>query len=92
MAPNLSSPSKPKITLTLNRNLVQQIDGFIELNGLRSRSQVVEAALRLWIQEQARQKLDHETETYYAALAKSERQEEQQWDQIAAQAAHRLWE
>ncbi len=92
MAANLSSLSKPKITLTLNRNLVQQVDTFLGTNGFRSRSQVVEAALRLWLQEQTRQALDQATEIYYRALSKSERQEEQHWNQVAAQSAKSLWE
>lgn len=84
--------SKAKITITLSPDLVRQLDALLSPPEARSRSQVVEEALRRWLQEYTEKKLERQVEQYYRSLSKAERQEDKQWTKIAAKSAKRLWD
>ncbi len=86
-----SRATKTKITVTLSNDLVHQLD---QLPGTetRSRSHVVEQALRRWLEEYKQRELDSQVEEYYLSLSKAERQEDKEWTKIAAKSAKRLWD
>jgi metal-responsive CopG/Arc/MetJ family transcriptional regulator len=91
--PTIASPApKAKITLTLSKDLVQQIDELVKSPRARSRSQLVEDAIRRWLHEHAREELERQTEAYYLSLSEAEREEDREWTETAAQAAGPLWE
>ncbi len=91
--PAIASPApKAKITLTLSRDLVQQIDELLQSPGARSRSQLVEDAIRRWLREHAKEELERQTEAYYLSLSEAEQEEDREWTETAAQAARPLWE
>ena len=83
--------TKTKITVTLSHDLVHQLDR-LPNTAARSRSQVVEEALRRWLEEYKQRELDSQVEEYYLSLSKAERQEDKEWTKIAAKSAKRLWD
>lgn len=86
-----SRTTKAKITVTLSPDLVRQLDAFTQTPTARSRSQVVEEALRQWLQERLRRDLESQTEQYYRSLSPTAQQEDHEWATIAAQAASGFW-
>ncbi len=83
--------TKAKITVTLSRDLVRQLDR-LPNTAARSRSQVVEEALRRWLEEYKQKELECQVEEYYRSLSEAERQEDKEWARIAAKSAKRLWD
>jgi len=85
-------PPKTKITITLNPELVRQIDALLDSPQAGSRSRLVEEAIRRWLREEAQQELERQTEEYYQSLSEAERKEDKEWSNIATRSARRLWE
>ena len=92
MASKTSSSVKVKVTASLDAELVKDIDEFLKESSDRSRSQLIEDALRKWQQEQKRQEIESQVEEYYLSLSKKERNEDRNWGEIATQSAGHLWE
>ena len=92
MTPLLEHSSRRKVTVTLSPDLVREIDAIVEDAKGGSRSQLVEAALRRWLQDHARKALERQTEAYYRSLSAAERKEDRQWTRAAARSAKRLWD
>jgi len=91
--PTISARSKKsKITVTLSSDLVHQIDQLLDSPEARSRSHLVEEAVRRWLRDQAQKDLERRTEEYYLSLSKAERKEDQQWSKIAARSGKCLWD
>jgi len=82
---------KKKITVTLSHDLVRQLDR-LPYTAARSRSQVVEEALRRWLEDYKQMDLERQVEEYYHSLSKSERQEDKEWTGITAKSAARHWD
>lgn len=82
---------KAKVTVTLNSDLVRQIDQLLDSPEASSRSQLIEEAVRRWLRDQAQIELERQTEEYYLSLSKAERNEDQEWSKIAARSAKHLW-
>jgi metal-responsive CopG/Arc/MetJ family transcriptional regulator len=89
--PTPSHPSKAKITVTLDPEVVRQLDALLEAPGARSRSQLVEEALRRWLEERIQREIERKTEEYYRSLSPTEQAEDEEWTTIAVEAAERLW-
>ena len=87
----ISRHSKTKVTVTLNPELVRQLDELSDTPKAGSRSSLVEEAVRVWLYDQAQKDLERQTEEYYLSLSKAERKEDKQWSKIAARSARRLW-
>ena len=85
------SSVKVKVTASLDAELVKAIDESVKNLNARSRSQLIEDILRTWHKEQKMRELESQVEEYYLSLSNEEREEERQWDEIAAQSAHHLW-
>jgi metal-responsive CopG/Arc/MetJ family transcriptional regulator len=88
---NLRS-QKAKITITLSNDLVHQIDQLLDSPEASSRSQLIEEAVRRWLDDRAQKELERQTEEYYLSLSKAERNEDQEWSKLAARSAKRLWD
>ena len=82
---------KTKITVTLSSDVIRRLDALAETPEVRSRSQLVEEALRRWIEERARGELESQTEEYYRSLSQAEQAENKEWSVIAAESARQLW-
>ena len=82
---------KSKVTVTLSQDIVRELDGLIPSLEGRSRSQLVEIAIREWLHDRAQRELEQQTEAYYRSLSKAERKEDKQWTTVAARSARKLW-
>ena len=90
--PTISTRSpKTKVTVTLSLDLVRKLDELLHAPETGSRSQVIEEALRRWLDDQAKEELERQTEAYYHSLSKAERREDRQWSQVAGHSAKHLW-
>jgi len=87
-----SRVTKAKITLTLSPDVVRQLDALAQTPQARSRSQLVEEALRRWLDERVQEDIERQTEEYYRSLSPAEREEGKEWATLAAEAAGRLWD
>ncbi|MBI2883219.1 MAG: ribbon-helix-helix protein, CopG family [Candidatus Methylomirabilis oxyfera] len=83
---------KLKITVTLSPDVVTQLDALLDLSGNRSRSLLVEEALRRWFREHTRKQIEHRVEEYYRSLSKVERKEDEAWSKTSARSAKHLWD
>jgi metal-responsive CopG/Arc/MetJ family transcriptional regulator len=83
---------KTKITVTLSRDLVRKLDELLDAPEASSRSQLVEEALRRWLDDQLKEELERQTEEYYHSLLQAERKEDHQWSKIAGRSAKHLWD
>ncbi|MGA7874837.1 MAG: ribbon-helix-helix domain-containing protein [Desulfoferrobacter sp.] len=92
MTSKSAASAKVKVTASLNPGLVKQIDEFVKETNADSRSQLIEDALEKWCREQKRRKIEKQIEAYYLSLSNDERQEDRDWDQIAAESAASAWE
>ena len=92
MASKGTSSVKVKVTASLDAELVKAIDEFLKESRDRSRSQLIEDALRKWQKEQKRQEIESQVEEYYLSMSKEERAEDRNWSEIATQSARHLWE
>lgn len=91
MPTTLARSHKSKITVTLSNDVVRQIDKLLDSPEAGSRSQLVEEAVRRWLQDQSQKELERQTEEYYLSLSEREGNEDRQWAKIAARSAKRLW-
>jgi metal-responsive CopG/Arc/MetJ family transcriptional regulator len=92
MPSKTSSSVKVKVTASLDAELVKAIDEFLKESGDRSRSQLIEDALRKWQKGQKREEIESQIEEYYLSLSDKEREEDRNWREIATQSAHHLWD
>lgn len=83
---------KLKITVTLDSDLVRQIDDLLGSPETRQRSRLVEEALRTWLAERARKETERQVEEYYRSLSGAERKENADWARAAARSARRAWD
>ena len=77
---------KAKISVTVRSDLLSEID---QLAGRRGRSTVVEEALSWWLRRRKQAALDRAIESYYQALAVSERREDQDWAALGDETVRR---
>ena len=83
--------TKAKVTVTLSPDVVRRLDALRQGREARSRSQLIEEALRRWLEERVQKDLERQTEEYYRSLSPAEQEEDKEWSAIAAEAATRLW-
>jgi metal-responsive CopG/Arc/MetJ family transcriptional regulator len=88
----LPHSGKVKVSTSLDGELVRAIDEVLKKSKACSRSQLIEDVLRSWYKEQKKRELESQIEQYYLSLSDEQQQEDRDWDQLAANSAHRLWE
>jgi len=87
-----SSSAKMRITASLDAELIKAIDEFLEKDKTRSRSQLIEEALRNWYKQKKKRELERQIEEYYLSMSHEERKQDKEWNEIAAQSARHFWE
>ncbi len=92
MEANTAFTRKVKVTASLDADIVKGMDDYIEKFNLRSRSHLIENALRAWHKEAKKRILEKQVEAYYSAISAEEWEEDRQWRETAAQSAAGLWE
>lgn len=91
MPPVTDRSPKSKITVTLSPDVVRQLDALLDSEN-RSRSRLVEEALRRMLEEQAQKEIERRVEDYYRSLSKAERKENKAWSKTSARSAKHLWD
>ncbi len=84
--------AKVKVTISLDEEIVRELEVQRAEGGWRSRSDAIGRALAGWLEECRRAKLDLETEAYYRSLTDEERQEDAEWAAVAAESAGLTWD
>ncbi len=86
-----TSSARVRVTVTVAPDLLRRLSRLPPGTRPRSRSQVVEEALRLWLREHARRHLESQIEEYYLSLPASEQREDKEWAALAAESAAKAW-
>lgn len=76
-----------KVTLTLPAPILDVVDQYVTAHPGTTRSGVCAAALQDWLKAEQ----DAQIERYYTDLSVEERQEDEDWNQVAARSAADLW-
>jgi Arc/MetJ-type ribon-helix-helix transcriptional regulator len=74
--------SKSRLSVTVAKDVLDDIERSLRTGGFRSRSAVVEAALRTW----AARERDAQIHAYYDNLTSEERAEDLQWAELGYEA------
>jgi metal-responsive CopG/Arc/MetJ family transcriptional regulator len=80
--------AKAKISVTVHPALLESAE---QLAPGASRSEVFERALEHWVRHARSASLAKETEAYYPAQRDDERQEDEQWAELAAAHIDESW-
>jgi len=83
---------KVKVSLTLDRSLVAEIDRRARQAPRPNRSQIVEQALRAWVRASKRDGFDDEIEAYYRALRREEVAEDSAWAELGDETVRTSWD
>lgn len=83
--------AKVKVTISVDQEIVRELEAHGAEHGWRSRSDAVGRALAEWLEGSRRAKLDREIEAYYRSLTDEERQEDAEWATLAAESAGLTW-
>lgn len=86
-----TSSARVRVTVTVAPDLLRRLSRLPLSGRPRSRSQVVEEALRLWLREHARRDLESQIEEYYRSLSPSDREDDRKWTALAAKSAAKAW-
>jgi len=81
-----------KVSLTLDERIVQAVDRVAAKQDRPNRSEVVERALKLWMQELKQLKLAQEIEEYYRSLTPEEIEEDAEWAGLGVESVGRSWD
>jgi len=82
-------PSKAKVSVSVNRNLLREAD---RLGGRMTRSQIFEHALAAWVRRRGQADLDQAIERYYGSLSAAERREDEDWASLGDEMLRRGWD
>lgn len=80
-----------KVSLTLDQDVLAEVDREAARAARPNRSEVVERVLRAWSRERRREVLDEEIEAYYRSLTADEQAEDAAWAAIGDEAARDGW-
>lgn len=81
--------AKAKISVSIDRSVLAQLDR--RLQGARSRSEIVERALKRWLAEGRRRQLDEEIAAYYREREAQEQAEDEEWAGLSARQLEKSW-
>ena len=84
--------AKSKVTITLSADLVRKLDALTHSTKESSRSQIIEEAIRKWLNNQNQKEIERQTEEYYRSLSKAELKENKEWTKIATRSAKKIWD
>ena len=76
--------SKTKITVSLDRSLVEQVDRRVKSSAGETRSSVIARAVEAWTEAQHGLELERATEEYYRSLTGREKAEDRAWAGLSA--------
>jgi len=80
--------AKTKVSVTIETSVLERVDRVSEG---RSRSEIVERALKRWLTEKRRRELDEEIATYYSDRRQDELAEDRDWAELSASQIRKTW-
>lgn len=79
---------KTKVSVTIEQSVVERVD---RLSGGLSRSEIVERALKRWLNERRRLELEDEIAAYYLERREEESVEDRKWAELGARYIEKTW-
>ena len=86
----MGTAKKAKVSVTIDSDLLAEIDAFADRSGIGNRSNVIELWLRRASREQAGKRLDEETAAYYTRLTAAEARDDAEWTAASTDELARL--
>jgi metal-responsive CopG/Arc/MetJ family transcriptional regulator len=80
--------AKTKVSVTVDAAVLAQVDQFSEG---ASRSEIVERALKRWLNDRRRRDLEDQIAAYYLSQRDDERREERDWARLSADQIRKTW-
>ena len=80
--------AKMKISVTIDKSVIERVDRFSKD---RSRSDVVERALKRWLTDRRRRQLEDEITAYYSDRREEERLEDEEWAWLGTRHLDKSW-
>ena len=87
---SINTMRKAKLTITISSDLSSEIDEIAKGRGT-PRSQLMEEILRDWLSVSKKKAIEKEIKTYYLSLTEEEKKENEEWTEVAAESAERIW-
>lgn len=81
---------KEKVSITISRDVLQQVDAYAAQQGIGNRSQVIELWLRQMARQQRARQLEKDTIDYYESLTNAELVEDVDWASVSTAELARL--
>jgi metal-responsive CopG/Arc/MetJ family transcriptional regulator len=80
--------AKTKVSVTIETSVLERVD---RVSDGRSRSEVVERALKRWLNEKRRRELEEEIAAYYSDRREDELEEDRAWAELSAKQIRKTW-
>jgi len=79
---------KAKVSVTIEQSVLERVDRF---SAGKSRSEIVERALKRWLNERRRLKLEEQIAAYYADRQEEDSVEDREWAELSARQVGKTW-
>ena len=79
---------KAKVSVTIEQSVLERID---RISAGRSRSEIVERALKRWLNERRRLELEEQIAAYYADRQEEASIEDREWAELSASQVGKTW-
>lgn len=79
---------KTKVSVTIETSVLERVD---RLSDGKSRSEIVERALKRWLNERRRVELDEQIAAYYRDRQQDELAEDREWSELSAKQIGKTW-
>ena len=79
---------KTKVSVTIEQSVLERVDRVSEG---KSRSEIVERALKRWLTERRRLELEEQIAAYYSDRQKDELAEDREWSELSGKQIGKTW-
>ena len=79
---------KTKVSVTIETSVLERLD---QVSEGKSRSEIVERALKRWLNERRRLELDDQIAAYYRDRQQDELAEDREWSEFSAKQMGKTW-
>jgi len=79
---------KTKVSVTIEQSVLERVD---RLSEGKSRSEIVERALKRWLIERRRLELEEQIAAYYSDRQKDELAEDREWSELSGKQIGKTW-
>jgi metal-responsive CopG/Arc/MetJ family transcriptional regulator len=79
---------KTKVSVTIEQSVLERVDRVSEG---KSRSEIVERALKRWLNERRRLELEEQIAAYYLDRRNDELTEDREWSELSAKQIGKTW-